>query len=202
MRRQPEFVAALVERVLNAWLATDPQGARSLSELEGLVVGLEVTTLSLELFFLPQAGRVQIVTKAPREPHTRIRGGLFDLIKLGAGKQSPGSGAQLVIEGDVAAGHAFQHILKAGDFDWEELLAQRVGDVTAHELARGVRAGGRWMVRSFDSMNVVVGEYLQEEVRLVPGKGELQEFIAGVDGLRDKIESLEIRADNLQRDKP
>ncbi len=186
--------AALVERALNAWLATDPEAARKLSELEGVVIGLEVTTFPLELFFLPAAGRVRVAAEVEREPHTWIRGGVFDLMKLGLGGRRPGAGARLVIAGDVAAGHAFQHVLKAGDFDWEELLAQRLGDVAAHELARGARAGGRWARRSVEALNVALGEYLQEEAQWVAGAHEVSDFIRGVDALRDRVERLEIRA--------
>ena len=201
------FSAAFVERALNAWLATDPRTARELSELEGLVIGLEVQPLGLELFFLPHAGSVRVTADATHAVHTRIRGGLFDLVKLGAGGQQPGGGAKLVIEGDVAAGYAFQRILKAGDFDWEELLAQRLGDVVAHELARGIRTVGRWADRSVNSLHAMAGDYLREEARLVPSGFELREFIRQVDCLRDKIERLDIRiedrcAEDRHEDKP
>ena len=56
MEQRTQTLAVIVERALNAWLATDPQGAKKLSELEGFVIGLEITTLAFELFFLPQAG--------------------------------------------------------------------------------------------------------------------------------------------------
>ncbi len=194
MEPAQNILATLVERALNEWLATDPQAAQELSELEGIVIGLEVTTLPLELFFLPAAGRVRVVSETAREPHTWIRGGVFDLARLGFGEQRPGNGARLTVEGDVAAGHAFQHILKAGDFDWEELLAHRLGDVAAHELALGLRATGRWAGRSLDSLQLALGDYLREEAALVPGEREVRDFIGRVDALRDSVERLEVRA--------
>ena len=185
---------------MNLWLDTDPRAARDLGELGGIVIGLEVTTFPIELFFTPTSGKIRVAATAEREPHTWIRGGLLDLIKLSRGEQRPGNGARLVIQGDVAAGHAFQRILKTGDFDWEELLARRVGDVAANELARGIRAAGRWAAQSFDSLNAAAGEYLREEARLVADKRELRGFAREVDCLRDRVEALEIRAgDSRQR---
>ncbi len=194
MGTYPEMTAKLVERAMNAWLATDPQTARRLSELEGAVIGLEVTLPAFKLFFFPAPGRVRVAAAADREPHTWIRGSALSLLRFGLGDTRPGNGARLVIEGDIAVGQTFQHILKTGDFDWEELLVPCLGDVAAHELARGLRATGRCAARSFDSLNAVVGEYLQEEAGLVPGEHELREFIRGVDNLRDRVEFLEVRA--------
>ena len=191
--KQPgDALATGIESAMNAWLGTDPQGAEKLSDLEGILIGLEVTTFPLELFFLPTKGRLRVFNKTDRQPHTRISGGLFDLVKIGVGEQGASTSARLTIEGNVVAGHAFQHILKAGDFDWEELLATRLGDVAAHELAQAVRVVGRWTARSFDSLSVAVGEYLQEETKLVVGGYEVNDFICEVDKLRDKIESLEV----------
>lgn len=187
-------LAALVERTINSWLGTDPRAARDLGELDGIVIGLELTTFPVELFFMPTGGKMRVTAEAQREPHAWIRGRLLDLIKLSRGGHRPGDGARLVIEGDVAAGHAFQRILKTGDFDWEELLARRVGDVAANELARGIRATGRWAVQSLDSLHAAAGEYLREETRLVPGERELRRFTREVDDLRDRIETLEVRA--------
>ena len=187
-------VAAALERAMNAWLATDPRAARRLSELEDTVIGLEVSTLQLVLFFFPAAGKVRVSAEAGREPDTWVRGGLFDLLSFGAGGHRAGVNARLVVEGDVGVGQTFQHVLKTGDFDWEELLAARLGDVAAHGLARGLRAAARWTGRSLDSLGAAAGEYLREEARFIPGNHELHEFIREVDELRDRVESLEARA--------
>lgn len=199
MEQSHAVLAAFVERAMNSWLGTDPRAAQDLAGLDGIVIGLEVTTFPVELFFMPTAGKIRVAGGTQREPHTWIRGRLLDLIRLSRGGQRPGSGARLVIEGDVAAGHAFQRILKTGDFDWEELLAHRLGDVAANGLARGIRATGYWAAQSFGTLNAAVGEYLHEEAGLVPGKRELRRFTREVDDLRDRVETLEIRAENARR---
>ena len=192
--------AVVLERAINAWLATDPRGAGRLAEIEGVVVGLEVTTLQLTLFFFPESGRVRVAAATGRSPDTWIRGGLFDLLKLAVGDSR--GGVRLVIEGDVVVGQTFQHILRDGDFDWEELLAMCLGDVAAHESVRGLRAVGHWTAYALDSLNAAAGEYLREEVRLVPGDREVREFVREVDELRDKVESLDVRAAGLRMNEP
>ena len=194
MKTFHESLAAGIERAMNAWLDTDPRAASRLGEIENLVIGLEITTFPIQLFFLPTAGRIRVSTSTERPVQTHIRGRLLDLIRLAGDGQRPGKAAQLTISGDVATGHAFQHLLKAGDFDWEELLAQRVGDIPAHELAKGIRATRRWAKRSLGLLEDAVGEYLTEETQLVAGRYRIDSFIREVDELRDRVEALEVRA--------
>ncbi len=194
-----ESLAAGIENAINAWLGTDPRAVSRLSEIENLVIGLEITTFPIRLFFLPTAGRIRVLTATDQTVHTHIRGRLLDLVRLAGGRQRPGNSAQLTITGDVSAGHAFQHLLKAGDFDWEELLAQRMGDVAAHELAKAIRATRHWVKRSSSLFNEAMGEYLTEETELVAGHHQVNSFIREVDKLRDKVETLEVRLEKPQR---
>ena len=194
-----ESLAAGIEHAMNAWLGTDPRTVSRLSEIENLVIGLEITTFPIRLFFLPTAEHIRVLTSTDRRVHTHIRGRLLDLIRLADDRQRPGKAAQLTIAGDVAAGHAFQQLLKTGYFDWEELLAQRVGDIAAHELAKGACATKRWIKRSRGLLNEAIGEYLTEETELVAGHYQINSFIRAVDNLRDKVEALEVRVGKSQR---
>lgn len=191
MQTFQETLAACTERTLNAWLDTDPTAASRLVELDGLVIGIEITTFPLQLFFLPTAKHLRVLPHTDRQADTFIRGKLLDLVKLGTGRRQPDDDVRLTIEGDSAAAHAFQRLLASANLDWEELLALKIGDVAAHELARGIRAANRWAGHSFDSLNEAMGEYLAEETRLVAGNHEIDDFIRRVDRLRDRIETLE-----------
>ena len=81
--------------------------------------------------------------------------------------------------------------------DLEEELARVVGDVAARNLAnlaRGFLDFGRKAGRSLAGN---VSEYLQEEGRDLPTTTEAEEFLAGVDRLRDDVERLEARLARL-----
>ena len=178
-----------IERAVNEWLATDPETARQLVEFEGAVIEVEITTLPLTLRFAPEEGRVRVLDDTEGRPRVRICGGAFELLRFALGKST-----RLTIEGDVSTAHALQRLIRSGDFDWEELLAQRVGDVAAHEMARVACFVGRNATRSFDRVADAVGEYLREEAQLVPDEREIRGFIENVDALRDRVERLAAQA--------
>jgi ubiquinone biosynthesis protein UbiJ len=102
----------------------------------------------------------------------------------------------VTVEGDNELGHRFGKLLAGMDVDWEEQLSRITGDVVAHEMGKGARAIGNWSTATLDTASKNLQEYLQEEIRLLPTRYELEEFLAEVDTLRDDVARLQAR---LQR---
>ena len=117
-----------------------------------------------------------------------------------AGPRAEGAvrGGGVRIEGDAEVAEKFRDLLTHARPDFEEELARVVGDVAARNianLARGVLDFGRRTARSLAGS---VSEYLQEEGRDVPNRTELEEFLAGVDRIRDDVERAEARLARLE----
>ncbi|HEY5807796.1 MAG TPA: hypothetical protein VIT67_07495, partial [Povalibacter sp.] len=92
----------------------------------------------------------------------------------------------------------FSELLKHARPDLEEELSRVIGDVAAHQVgnvARSVLAFGR---RATDTFSQNIAEYLQEEGRDLPTRVEADEFIAGVDTLRDDVERVAARLSLLE----
>ena len=103
------------------------------------------------------------------------------------------------IEGDAEVAQTFSELLKHARPDLEEELSKVIGDVAAHQIgnaARSVFAFGR---RAADTFTQNVAEYLQEEGRDLPSRTEAEEFVAGVDKLRDDVDRLEAKLELLRR---
>src|SRR5262249_12279699 len=83
--------------------------------------------------------------------------------------------------------------------DPEEDLAGLVGDVPAHQLARLVRGGAGWGAQAVHTTLLNVAEYLgHERGHLVP-RQEGEQFLRGVDQLREDVDRAAARLELLAR---
>ena len=82
--------------------------------------------------------------------------------------------------------------------DFEEEMARVVGDLAARNIANVARGFLDFGRRTARSLAGSVSEYLQEEGRDVPTRTELEEFLAGVDRIRDDVERAEARLARLE----
>ena len=85
------------------------------------------------------------------------------------------------------------------DIDIEEAIAQRVGDIPAHEFMRGMRGLGGWMRAVGAALLADVSEYLRYEAAMTPRAEEVERFAHAVDEIRDDVERLEARIGRLER---
>ena len=193
------LLALSIESALNAYLRMDPEAVTGMERLAGRVIGFEVTGLNFILFCMPATDRVQVLPEFDGEPDAVIKGSpiSFTLMGiLGDPRKALSQGA-LKVTGDLQVGQAFYELLQAVEIDWEEMLAQRIGDIPAHQIGRLARSIGAWTNRTRDSLRMNLTEYLQEEVRVVPTRLELEAFMDDVDTLRSDVDRLAARVERL-----
>ena len=139
-------------------------------------------------------------TRAPEIAHATLTGTPFSLMQLASPKPEAAlrSGA-VHIEGDAEVAQTFSELLKHARPDFEEELSRVIGDVAAHQLGNVARSAVSFGKRAADTFAQNVAEYLTEEGRDLPTRIEADEFIAGVDKLRDDVERFEARLAQLER---
>lgn len=197
----PVLLTAAIENALNGYFALDDRARARLAELEGKVVALEITGLDLTLYFVPGAAGLQVLGRYGDRPDTVIRGTPMALARLSLADDPN----RVVLSGDVSidgnthAGRVFREALAAVELDWEELLSKAVGDIAAHQIGNALRGLGGWARRSAGSLRMDVTEYLQEESRDLPTRYEIEDFVNGVDDLRDGVERLAARVARAAR---
>ena len=104
----------------------------------------------------------------------------------------------LDLTGDAELASRFQQLLSYAKPDLEEELSGVIGDVAAHRLGEFARGLGRWGRGARSTMGTNVREYLQEESRDAPSRYEVEQFSNNVSTLRDDVERMEARINQLQ----
>ena len=181
-----------IETAFNQYLSLDPQALTRFSSLEGKIIALEIKGLNKTLCLFPSAEGFMILTDFDGESDVTISGTPLALAKMGTAadpKDLLFSG-EIVIKGDTAVANRFNRLLSQLDIDWEEILAQNIGDIAAHKLGNLFQNANQWFERSTNSVVLDSGEYIQEEVSLSPSKAELHQYTNKVDELREATDRL------------
>jgi len=114
---------------------------------------------------------------------------------------SPAALAKMALanNADTYLANQFNQCLMQVDIDWEDILAQKIGNIAAHKIGNIIRDTSQWFNQSAHSVFMDSGEYIQEEIRLSPSNAELRRFIRQVDELREATDRLNARIELLQK---
>jgi len=216
MPATPAWLAS-AEAMLNRCIGESAQAAALARTLEGTSLAVEVTAIT-RIRAAVSGGRLNLLTgdeagaahagaavagaAVAGAANATISGSLPALLQLFNGTRDakgevPGRAAQ--IRGDAEIANRYRELFLLARPDPEEELSRWIGDFPARRLAqfaaRALEAARR--VRRTAGENIA--EYLQEEGRDLVNKTELEEFLHGVDTLRDTAERIDARLKHLEQ---
>ena len=196
-----QFAVERLERLINQALALDPGSQRALAQLSGSILGIHSTfpPLSLAAAFLP-GGEVHLSATVPEDATTVLTGSPVTLAMLAAkGADSTtlaNSGVRL--EGDHNLLSSLAAILHDLEIDWEQALAELIGDTPAHLAGNAVRSAARWQHSAFTRSVSGSGEYAREESGLALSNTEARDWFSGVRHLSADTDRLAARINKLR----
>lgn len=210
MPATPVWLAA-VEAWFNRGAQGSPSAAALLQRLEHTALRVDIhgiTSLRADVtagrLGLSAAGSSDDPATPPMDVReaedARISGSPFALLALarnGAAQASPGS-ARASISGDAEIANSYRQLFAAARPDFEEELARLVGDLPARRLSRFAQRAAGWMRRTHRTVGDNIAEYLQEESRDLVNRYELDEFLRGVDTVRETADRIEARLSRLE----
>jgi ubiquinone biosynthesis protein UbiJ len=196
----PASLLAGLEAVLNRYLRLDPDAMTRMAALQERSIAIELVPLQLTLYVVPGENGVQLRSQLDSGPDTVLRGTPLGLARLGLGSQNSKTlfSGSVTIEGDVETGQAFKAILDEMDIDWEEQLSRLTGDVIAHQFGNTARRAAGALREGRRTLERDIGEYLQEELRVLPTRVETENFCADVSRLGMDTDRLAARIRRLQ----
>ena len=195
------MLISLLEEIVNRALRLDPATFARVAELQGKVIRLRTAgDRSFEIHVLPDASGLRLRSQLDREPDVTLTGDIPVVFRFALRRVIPDvvAAGEVQISGDIDLGQRFQRLLEQADIDWEEQAARALGDVPAHQLGNALRGLGGWSRQALQTLKQDIGEYLQEESRLLPVRPRAGAFRRSVETLERVVESLEKRLARLR----
>lgn len=195
------FMLTTAEKALNRFLQLDPQTDSRLAPIIGRVICVQFQQVKYTVYFLIQKEGVRLLSDYTSTADVTLIGAPFDFLRLSKAASSSAAlfESDIKVTGDLDVAKQFKKIFAELDVDWEEQLSTVTGDVIAHQIGNFMRSLGRWAKKSSASLQQDITEYVQEEVRWLPLRLEIQDFFRQVDRTRDDVERLAARVQRLQQ---
>ncbi len=196
-----QTLSAAVELALNQYFSLDPDAMSRFFLLEGKIIALEIKGIDKIICLFLSADGFLVLSDFDGKADATISGTPIALAKM-AMVNNPKHllfGGEITITGDTHLANQFNRLLIQVDIDWEDVLAQKIGDIAAHKIGNLFRNSQQWFKQSASSFFMDGGEYIQEEVHLSPSNAELRNFIRKVDDVREATDRLKARIDLLKK---
>ena len=196
----PALLCAALEVAINRMLQQEASAREQCARLEGRALALTASDLDLRFVIEMVHGGVRVSGDDEVPVEVSARAPAARLLTLAMQTMDGRSGIPkgLEIDGDPELLQRFARILARAGFDPEEVAARLFGDVIAYRLAQGARGFVAWGRRSIDSLSYSAAEYLREETEDLARADDVEDWLQGVEELRDGIDRLEARLLQLE----
>ena len=190
-----------LEDAINRALQLDPCSAAKLAELDGESFALELCEPDLSMGLSIAGKRLKIGLEASAPPSTALRGRWNDFAAVATAEDPAAAliNGNIQVNGDTAPLLALRKLLAELELDWEHPLAEAFGDVAAHQIGRGLRAGHRWLTGTGKNLRRQLEDFLLEESRLLPHPLQAEALFKDIDELSARSERLDAKLRRLQQ---
>jgi ubiquinone biosynthesis protein UbiJ len=190
---------ASAEALLNRCIDSSAQAAAVARRLQGTSLQIDVEGMT-RIRASAHHGRLALVAGDDSAADAAISGSLPALLQLfkgGAKRESATPAAQ--IRGDAEIANRYRELFVLARPDPEEELSRWIGDVPARRVSLFAQRALSRVRRARRTAGENIAEYLQEEGRDLVNRTELDEFLRGVDELRETADRIEARLRVLER---
>ena len=192
------MLSATLDNLLNRGLPRSPRARQLCAELEGKSVAIEIRDITR--LRMTSTGQTLTVTRDEAPADATLAGAPLSLLALAG--ESPDAVLQrgeVAISGDAELAQKFRELARLLRPDLEEELSLLLGDVPAHQLGRLARLTLDWSRKAASTTLTNAAEYLgHERADLVP-RNEGEQFLRGVDAVREGVDRVAARIELLAR---
>ncbi len=194
-------LAEALTNAINVAAQSNPELRLCIAELENRRVGVTVTDFRISVALHVVDGMVLIDNGLNQnELDLLFRGTAANLLKVITSRDwDPQILDNIEIIGDVQLAEKLYKILKKINFDWEEEVAKRVGDIPARQVGNFVRWCKRTIFTDNSPFKQKVRTNLVDENYILPEQSRVEHFLDEVDDLQEDLDRLEKRLDRLDK---
>ena len=199
MPATPAWLAS-AEALLNRCIDSSAQAAVLARRLEGTSLQIDVDGIA-RVRLSARRGRLALLAGDDSPADAVISGSppaLLQLLQAAAPKARGEGKAAAQIRGDAEIADRYRELIALARPDPEEELSRWIGDLPARRVSQFASGALEWARRARHTAAMNVAEYLQEEGRDLVNRTELEEFLRGVDELRDTADRVGTRLGRLE----
>jgi ubiquinone biosynthesis accessory factor UbiJ len=201
----PVWLAA-VESAINRSIDGSIEASAAAAHLNRTSLRIEVEGL-ISIHAAIHADRLALVSGGGASADAIVSAPPLSLLRLLASERgtlaattgaAPERGA-VRITGDAEIAARYRELFALARPDFEEEASRLLGDVPARRLSLLAGGARAFIARMARTAGENLAEYLTEESRDLPSKAELEEFLLGVDQLRETADRVEARLARLEQ---
>lgn len=187
--------AAAFEATLNQVFKLDPALLNKLDKVSGKVVEITFTGPDVSLFLLPDHLGIAVQAEYAGQADCSVTGKPSDFVELFLAEDAASAliNGGITVKGESSLLLNLQAVFSDMELDWEYELSKVIGDIAAHQVGQGVRAGAQFAkdmaARISDDIKAKVGA----GESIVPSKQEIRRFCDEVDSVAARLEHLEAK---------
>lgn len=198
MPATPAWLAS-AEAILNRNISASTRAGALAKRLEGATLQVDVDGIA-RIRTTCCGGRAVLLAGDDSPVDALISGSAPALLQMfKAGTPSAQMQTSVQIRGDAEIANLYRDLFAAARPDLEEELSRWVGDMPARHLSLLAKSVRTWARRARRTAGENIAEYLQEEGRDLVTKTEMEEFLRGVDGVRESMDRIEARLISIER---
>jgi ubiquinone biosynthesis accessory factor UbiJ len=189
---------ASAEALLNRCIDSSTQAASLARRLQGTSLQVDINGIT-RIRANAHHGRLALTAGDDSAADAVISGSppaLLQLLKGGARRGPEMPAAQ--IRGDAEIANRYRELFMLARPDPEEELSRWIGDFPARRVSQFTQALFKLARHARRTAGENIAEYLQEEGRDLVNTTELDEFLRGVDELRETADRIEARLARLE----
>ena len=192
------MLTATIQNVLNRGLPRSPRAQQLCAELAGRCIAIEAPAMAR--LVVESTGNSLRITRGSLPADAEVIGGPLSLLALGgSAADAPLSRGEVEVRGDAELAQKFRELARLLKPDPEEELSILIGDVAAHRLGRLARGAFDWSRNAATTLMQDVGEYFGHERGDLVSREEGEQFLRGVDALREDLDRLDARLELLKQ---
>jgi len=190
---------ASAEALLNRSIDSSAQAAAMVRRLQGTSLQIDIEGMT-RIRASAHHGRLALAAGDDSAADATISGSLPALLQLFKGGANRGSATPAAqIRGDAEIANRYRELFVLARPDPEEELSRWIGDLPARRVSLFAQRALNLVQRARRTAGENIAEYLQEEGRDLVNRTELDEFLRGVDELRETADRIDARLGRLER---
>ncbi|HEV7777722.1 MAG TPA: SCP2 sterol-binding domain-containing protein [Luteibacter sp.] len=188
-----------LEAALNRAVDLDVDTREKLGALDGRSVQLHLRGPELALSVRVDGGRLRVGPPV-EDSSLRVAASPGSLLAMAMRGDDDGvAPGKVDIAGDAELARRLERLARNYAPDFEEAFARTFGDVIGVPLARAVRSALEHARTTAKHLTEDGADWLRDEARIAVAPGELDDFLDGVDALRERTERLDARLARIER---